>query len=228
VQNETSAQGLYNTQEHVYQTTPETLTQHYELLANAMVALSGLYASTGAARIGAVYSRVAAQLLSLSSVFVSRYPTYDKAISTPRGVISLNILPDNVYKCASKYLSATLPPGDSIGGTFTSYVKKGLNDEDSMDFSGSIGFVGDSDNWQVQIQASPIVITSASIVPAWGLAQYDYVTQQISSSDVLWTATGFPGGWNVAVGTSWVFVPSPAGVGVQDLSNSASSTLALC
>lgn len=231
VQNGTSVRGLFSTQEHVYFTTPETLTQHYGLLATALVALSNLYVSTGAPRVGAIYSRLVGQLQALSSIISSDYPMYDKMISTLAGVITLHVLPDGIYKCSSVYLSQQQQGGpDNILGTFTSYVNKGYYDYNFIDFSGAINFGGVSENYQAIIEALPIAITSASITPAWGGAFTDYVTQQISSTHVLWSTFGLPGGWSVTVGTNSASAPSPASVGVEvnSIGYPVTSSLALC
>lgn len=218
VQNETSAWGLVSTQEIIYQTTPEMLTQHYNLLADALVTLTRLYASAGAPQVSAVYSRLVGQLHELSSIISSNFSMYDKTISTPAGLITLQVVLDSIYQCSSVYLAQNGGPNNPyiIDGTFISYVNKGYNDYNFIQFSGEIGFGGVSEGYQVLIYASPIAITSASITPAWGAASIDYVTQQISSTDVLWTTTGLPGGWSITVGTNSASAPSPANVGVED------------
>ena len=234
VQNETSIQGLFSTQDHVYQTTPETLAQHYGLLAEAMARLAHLYASAGSPQVGLVYTLAAAQLLRLSFVISSQYPTYDKTISTPRGVVVLNMIPDVREECSSVYLATTDPSsGDNMGGTFSSwYLTTGYGDQ--IEYSGQVSFSGPaslSDDFIVYIQASPIAITSASITPAWGGAQYDYVSQQIQSQFVLWYVLGaLPGGWSTVVSTNWASAPSPASVGVEVSANPPGqySYLGLC
>jgi hypothetical protein len=120
-----------------------------------------------------------------------------------------------------------------MGGTFSSwYLTTSYGDQ--IEYSGQVSFSGPaswSDDFVVYIQASPIAISSASITPAWGGAQYDYVSQQVSSQYVLWYVVGaLPGGWSTVIWTNWASAPSPASVGVEVTANPPGqySSLALC
>lgn len=227
IQNMTSLKGLVSTQDRVNQTIPLTLTQHYNLLARAVIALAAGYASEGNPQVSRVYDLVALQLVGLGSFVSTYYPGYDRSISTPRSVVKLNVVPDDVYQCASIYLAKTESDHlDTIGGTFTSYYTS-QNHNDYILFSGVMSEGDISDSWQVEIQASPIAITSASATRTLGVGTI--LSQQISSTNVLWTTLNIGiSQWSLAVGTNSAQAPSPASVAVHVVNDFAYGALNLC
>lgn len=122
-QNETLAHGtVVTTQDLVYQTSPQTLTQHLTNLIRVVSALERTYGSEGYPNVASAYS----QMVALLSAMRQSVPTnYDDIIGIPRAVFQVHIVPDQPVACGT---SGNLLAGTSsgtadaaIGGSFTSY-----------------------------------------------------------------------------------------------------------